>query len=361
MTTVGEDSEHPRRALVTPETITPNSVAPVPVAPVSVTPEASYPAPPERGSFDDDDLVRAVDRHLDDTATVDLIGILQAQMVMRAAEATRFADWEDQMRRLGTDEAYAAIEKTRMRFTGVIPVITPEMAALARQAAAAVVHDPASSATPPLAAGTAPASPASPSSVVARPTAPVLPIVSVDSAPVPIVPAALSNGTASNRTVSNGTPADDTLSKAAPGATTSTTSRALAIGTTGVAAALVVVAVVLAFTSESSVATAVLAVLGVIGAAWLGVVAGRLALRRGSSEATPTASIVALILGAAVGEGFVDSSTRGFSWTGYLLRAIHVQGVSGASATGVALGAALVVGFAVLVLVSRIGTAPQPE
>lgn len=89
---------------------------------------------------------------------------------------------------------------------------------------------------------------------------------------------------------------------------------------------------------------AFLITLGVPIAAWCGVFLGDLALRRapyaeaelldarGRYGSVNPAAVVLVLLGTAIGWGFVTSSTAGFGWQGYLLRAVGLGESSWAAA-----------------------------
>jgi hypothetical protein len=310
----------------------------VPIIPAPTSPPVAgdapvLPAPPERGSLDDDDLVPLVGRHTTDTATVDLIGILQAQMQLRAAEAARFAAWEEQMRLIGTSEALQELEKTRLHFTGVIPVQTSPSVV----SAAAVPVDTAI--------------------VPVRLERPAPAVVTVENLPEPGRNAHDERARQADALLLE---QDDTGPTPVRGSSVdgpSRTTRILVTALTGLAAALVVAAlVVTALVSLTGIA-ALLGALAVLAASWLGVVAGRLALRpRGSvrpSTRSRAALVLAVVVGTAVGEGLVRTSDRAFAWQGYLQRLVQVHGLFPELSLVAGLVAALVLAFAVVVLLDR--------
>lgn len=326
----------------------PDATAPAPSSPPVAAGEAVLPAPPERGSLDDDDLVPLVGRHTTDTATIDLIGILQAQMQLRAAEAARFAAWEEQMRLIGTDEALHELEKTRLHFTGVIPVQTGQ-----------TIVPPAP--RPVIDASAIPVATAIVPERLER-RAPAL--VTVDSIPE------------ADETESNGNVHEERARKAdalllaaddeAPSGertadqTSAGRTRILVAALTGLAAALVAAALVVTAIVSLTGAAAVLGAVSVLAASWLGVVAGRLALRpRGSridfhvTTRTAWALVLGLVVGTAVGEGLVRSSDAAFAWQGYLQRLVDVHGLFPELSLVAGVVAAVVVGFVVVVLVDR--------
>ncbi|ARC57038.1 hypothetical protein AS850_08115 [Frondihabitans sp. 762G35] len=306
-----------------------------------VSPSAGLPTPPERGSLDDDDLVPLVGRHTEDTATVDLIGILQAQMQLRAVEAARFAAWEEEIRRIGTDEAFEELERTRLHFTGVIPI---------QSATPLVTRDQAPTGSTLVPERIDPGAPAIPA-----------PIIPAGTVPAPDVPSGVKA-------------ADDALlesiDEAAPTAPVSRSSRPqeprvepsrlLLVALTAVALLVVVAALVLTATGAAVTAAATLAAFGVLAAAWLGIVGARLALRpRGSRASAPVtdrttwALVAGLVLGTVVGQGLVTSDAAAFTWQGYLLRIVTVHGLSTELSVALGVIAAAVVAFVAVVVVDR--------
>lgn len=340
--------------LLAPET------APEVEAPQAST-EGSIPRPPERGSLDDEDLVPLVGRHTDDTATVDLIGILQAQMHLRATEAARFADWEAQILRIGTEEALDELERTRLHFTGVIPIQTsPTVMTVAAApappvTAAHVGSAPAGSALVPervlpssveaevIPAGTAPQSP---------PTVETSPNVHVERA-----------RTADVQLLER---ADDPAPVAPLGHSTSRPGRILPTTLSILALAVVAAALFVWPFGASTTLTAVFASVGVIAAAWVGYVAARLALGRGrvgTPVATRPAPALApgLVLGTAVGWGLVRTTSDAFAWQGYLLTLVQVHGFDVETSVAAGLVAAAVVSFVVVLLARVRATAAATE
>lgn len=307
--------------------------------------EMSFPAPPERGSLDDEDLVPLVGRHTDDTATIDLIGILQAQMHLRSVEAARFSAWEEQMRRIGTDEALGELERTRLHFTGVIPV----------QMSQAVVS-----------AGSVPATGAL---VAERVDGPAPAIVRLESIP----DSATATADVENVHEQRARLADEKLlelddtasstvswSRAERTAITRSPFRIVVLALTVLAALVVGIALVLTAVGGATAAAAVLGAVAILGAAWLGLVAGRVALRtRRQGDSAPVTSrtswalVAGLVVGTALGEGLVRSAEPAFSWQGYILRLVDVQGLYPELSLVAGIVASLIVAFVVVVLVDR--------
>ncbi|KPG81540.1 hypothetical protein, partial [Frigoribacterium sp. RIT-PI-h] len=150
---VPTDASEARPASVARHSVDTSAIT-LPVLAVSVPDD--LPQPPERMTLDDEVLARLVEKRLDDTATIDLMAVVQAQLALRQVEAARFASWEDEITRVGTDEAARALEATRLRFTGVVPVVPPGAIREAR---------------PVVEAGHAPNAPLAPASDGDRPTA----------------------------------------------------------------------------------------------------------------------------------------------------------------------------------------------
>lgn len=302
-------------------------------------PAQSFPEPPERGSLDDDDLVPLVDRHTSDTATIDLIGILQAQMHLRAQEAARFAAWEEQMRLIGTDEALGELERTRLHFTGVIPI----------QTSPTIVT-----------AGAAPEATAIVPEKITRPEAPV---VTVESVPDAVENAHLQRARQADERLlelDDTVPSAVRLTRVRREATASSGTSILVVALTTLAAVIAVSAVILTAVGVGATFTATLGAVGVLAAAWIGVVAARLALRarRGATVLPETtlsawALVGGIVVATAVGEGFVVSSDPAFAWQGYLSSLLKIQGVPAVLSLTVGLVAALVIAFVAVALVGR--------
>lgn len=304
-----------------------------------------YPIAPERGSLEDEHLVPLVARHTDDTATIDLIGILQAQMQLRATEAARFAAWEEQMRRFGTPEALGEVERTRLHFTGVIPVQSASPSAAAPVAAPSPVADPA---------------PLSSSADISTPS-PAPAATSAAAFPTPSTP-----GPTASRSVPTAAPSLATSSTQASRSrdhvtsSQSDTSRILVLVVSIASLAVVAAALVVTALGTLVDTAAVLTSIGVLAGAWLGIVAGRLVQRgRGSdprsiaTSRTSWALVSGLVVGAVVGEGLVRTSSAAFSWQGYLLRLVGVDGVHAELSAVAGIVGALVIAFVIVLLVDR--------
>lgn len=303
--------------------------------------DRGFPKPPERGSLDDEDLVPLVGRHTDDTATVDLIGILQAQMQLRATEAARFADWEAEIRRIGTDEALDELERTRLHFTGVIPIHT----------------GPAILTT---------ASAPTGSALVPERVEPARDHDDAPIIPTGTAPEAVPEADAVNPHVERARLADDELleradeSGAPVAGDTPSATHGIATTSLSILAILIVVAslIVLPLGAAAGVVAALSAV-GVLAAAWLGLAVGRLALRGRSGIASPVTSrttwavVGGLVAGTAVGEGLVRTTSDAFSWQGYLLSLVQVHGFHVELSIVAGLVTACVIAFVVVVLVDR--------
>ncbi|GAA4667227.1 hypothetical protein [Frondihabitans cladoniiphilus] len=344
-----------------------------------------FPVPPERASLDDDDLVPLVARHTTDTATIDLIGILQAQLQLRAAEAASFRAWEDRMRQIGTDEALGEVEKTRLRFTGVIPVqVAPGLLSLSDLGQARASD--ASSASAPAPAVTAAPSSSSEATTDTATTDTAAAEAAAAAVPVEVLPPGthpdlhdltrpptLDDELAvldPEPVVTGDEPGDARPGVTAPTPAASTSSvpprsrsRILA-GALAVLAALVVAASLLfAFVGVPIEPTSILVAVAVLGAAWIGLVVGRVALRSRAVGAAPKSApvtprtawalVVGLVAGVAVGQGLVLSSAPAFTWQGYLARALGIHGLTFPVSAVVGVVAALVVSFVVVVVVER--------
>lgn len=302
-------------------------------------PVQSFPEPPERGSLDDDDLVPLVDRHTSDTATIDLIGILQAQMHLRAQEAARFAAWEEQMRLIGTDEALGELERTRLHFTGVIPI----------QTSPTIVT-----------AGAAPEATALVPEKITRPEAPVVTVASVPDA---VENAHLQRARQADERLlelDDTVPSAVRLTRVRAEASASSGTRILVVALTTLAAVIATSAVVLTSVGVGATFTATLGAVGVLAAAWIGVVVARRVLRarRGATvldETTLSAwtLVGGIVVATVVGEGFVVSSDPAFGWQGYLSSLLKIQSIPAVLSLTVGLIAALVIAFLAVALVGR--------
>ncbi|MGV8881173.1 MAG: cytosine permease [Rhodoglobus sp.] len=96
-------------------------------------PESTVPhAAPVRQSLADDELASLVeDPAAREGGTLGLIEQFEQQLRLREEEAQKFSEWENTMLSLGTEDAVSEVEAVRTQFTGVIPIITPAMAAAA--------------------------------------------------------------------------------------------------------------------------------------------------------------------------------------------------------------------------------------
>ncbi|ROS54482.1 hypothetical protein [Frigoribacterium sp. PhB24] len=328
----------------------------LPVLAVSVP--GDLPQPPERLTLDDEVLARLVEKRLEDTATIDLMAVVQAQLALRTVEAARFASWEDEITRVGTDEAARALEATRLRFTGVLPVVTP-----------AALREP----RPVVEAGHAPAAPVSDLDVARTSVAASTPpgVVGTSTGPEALVahPGG-SGGTPDEQAMTDNQAAADQEALVAPTASSPDAqavasapvpplrARPVALVVAATAALVVLAAVVLAFLPALAVASAVLATVavpvttGLVGLAALSSVsirpddASRVA-RRG-----PIGVVAGVVAGTVVGFGLLLSDLGPFAWQGFLVRAVGLTGLSTSVSVVVALLGAAVVAFIVAVMIT---------
>ena len=320
------------------------------VLPVFAEPvDPSLPQPPERVTLDDDVLVRMVERRLDDTATVDLMAVLQAQLVARRQEAVRFARWADEVGRIGTDEAVEALERTRLRFTGVIDVVLP----LPEPSTGAAVATAPSSrpATPEEAPSGSSAPVADPSPRVASSPAPASSPPAAASVPAAAVPAAV------EPRADVATPAAPLVrapQRVSPSLVPSSTVARVAVG----AGLLVVLAaVVLAVVDADLLASAVVATVaapvvgGLVGTGALRVVDSRRPGDAVVASRGPVAVVAAVVLAAVVGTGLLSPTASALAWEGWM-----VPGAGLAPLAGVllALVASALVAFVVVVAALRV-------
>jgi hypothetical protein len=327
---VPTDPTEPRPASVARHSVETSAIT-LPVFAPEVDP--SLPQPPDRLTLDDDVLVRMVERRLDDTATVDLMAVVQAQLQARRVEAARFASWAREMDRVGTDEAADALERTRLRFTGVIDVVlpvdldevryrTPEAAAPAP--AAAVAEAATVVAEEPLAA---PAATPAPSAAAAAAT---------PERPAPVAPAR-PTGQADRATWQG--------------------SRLL-VGGLGLAALVVLAAVVLTLVDSGLLVSSVLATVAVPVAGGLGGAAALVAVVHRPSDAErvaargPAAVVAAIVVSAVLGYGVLVTSAASLAWQGWLVRLVGFTGMTPEVAVVAAVLVAAVVAFVVAVLVT---------
>jgi hypothetical protein len=341
---VPTDAAEPRPASVARHSLDTSSIT-LPVFAEPVDP--SLPQPPERISLDDDVLVRMVERRLDDTATVDLMAVVQAQMEARRQEAAGFARWADEVGRIGTDEAAEALERTRLRFTGVIDVVLPltpvpgDEVSVARtvssEAAAPPVLDVAPAPEGPQVVEEAPAG--SPAPVT---TAAAAEVARPEPAPVP-------------SDVVAGTSAAD--APVASVAVASPSRRPLALAGLAIGLLVVVAAIVLALVAAGLLVSAVVATIAVpVAGGLVATAALRVASQRRPGDARletrgPIAVVAAVVLSAVVGLGLLAPSTPALSWQGYLLGGASPEPVVGllVGLVSAALVAVLVVASVALV------------
>lgn len=321
----------------------------LPVLAVSVPDD--LPQPPERMTLDDEVLARLVEKRLEDTATIDLMAVVQAQLALRAVEAARFASWEDEITRVGTDEAARALEATRLRFTGVLPVVTPGAIRQAR---------------PVVEAGHAPDADRDARPADATPTS--APVVVPSTGPRPL---ALDAGdSADSADAPDPRAAADQEALVAPtrsasdGQTVASAPvppllrRPLALVVAATAALIVVAAVVLAFVPALAVASAVLATVavpvatGLVGLTALASVSTRPDDATRVARRGPVGVVAGVVVGTVVGFGLLLSDLGSFAWQGFVVRAVGLTGLSTSVLVVVALLGASVVAFIVAVMIT---------
>jgi len=361
---VPNEVDEPRPASVARHSADTSAIT-LPVLPVAVDP--SLPQPPERLTLDDGDLVRLVERRLTDTAMIDLLAVVQAQLDARQVEAERFAAWEQRISRVDGDAAAEVLERTRLRFTGVIPVQRPADAAqespVAPAAAALVPGAPAS----PESSAPAPSSdgPAASTddddleeSADARPSevheADVQEVgVHAADAVVPAkspVPSDASTASTASTTDASTASTTDVATAARPRAPRAALlTRPLVLGALGVAALVVLVAVVLVLVAPTGLASALLATLAVPAVAGLAAVGALVSVAAAPADVVrvrargPLAVVLGVVLATALGLGVLLPDTGALAWQGWLLRAFG----AGQLATGLAFLAAVLVAAAV--------------
>ncbi len=97
------------------------------------TPEpvgAALPPPPERRSLSDDELLAVADPASSDQGTAALLDLVEQQLALRADEAQRLAEWEQQVREVAGPEAEPLVAEVRSQFTGVIPIVGAAVASV---------------------------------------------------------------------------------------------------------------------------------------------------------------------------------------------------------------------------------------
>lgn len=318
----------------------------LPVLAVSVPDD--LPQPPERMTLDDEVLARLVEKRLDDTATIDLMAVVQAQLALREVEAARFASWEDEITRVGTDEAARALEATRLRFTGVLPVVTPGAIRQAR---------------PVVEAGHAPDADRDARPADATPTS--APVVVPSTGPRPL---ALDAGDSADAPDARAAADQEALvaptRSASDGQTVASASvppllrRPLALVVAATAALIVVAAVVLAFVPALAVASAVLATVavpvatGLVGLTALASVSTRPDDATRVARRGPVGVVAGVVVGTVVGFGLLLSDLGSFAWQGFVVRAVGLTGLSTSVSVVVALLGASVVAFIVAVMIT---------
>ncbi|WP_209560751.1 hypothetical protein [Frigoribacterium sp. PvP032] len=353
---VPTDPTEPRPASVARHSVETSAIT-LPVFAPDVDP--SLPQPPDRLTLDDDVLVRMVERRLDDTATVDLMAVVQAQLQARRVEAARFASWAREMDRVGTDEAADALERTRLRFTGVIDVVLPLDLDDVGGASSEAPQDRASgeassgSVVPPSdasaevaqdgasASATASEPVAEPASVAAPAAHPAAPA----PAPAP-APAAVE-------------PARPTAQGERP---VRPASRLLVVVGLVLAGLVVLAAVVLTLVAPALLASAVLATVAVPVAGGLGAAAALLAVVHGPTDAErvavrgPVAVVAGIVVSAALGYGVLVTVPASLAWQGWLVRLVGFTGMT----PGVAVVAAVLVAAAAAFVVAVLTTGLRP-
>ncbi|MFJ2353994.1 hypothetical protein [Frigoribacterium sp. NPDC087798] len=315
----------------------------LPVLAVSVPDD--LPQPPERMTLDDEVLARLVEKRLEDTATIDLMAVVQAQLALREVEAARFASWEDEITRVGTDEAARALEATRLRFTGVLPVVTPGAIRQARPVVEAG-HAPDADRDARPADATPTSAPVVVPSTGPRPLA-------LDSADAPDARAAADQEAlvAPTRSASDG---QTVASASVP----PLLRRPLALVVAATAALIVVAAVVLAFVPALAVASAVLATVavpvatGLVGLTALASVSTRPDDATRVARRGPVGVVAGVVVGTVVGFGLLLSDLGSFAWQGFVVRAVGLTGLSTSVSVVVALLGASVVAFIVAVMIT---------
>jgi purine-cytosine permease-like protein len=89
-------------------------------------PATPQPQIPQRRSLQDDDLVRKIgDESANGGDTLSAIEQLESELQLRQDEAKQFGEWESATLAVGTPEALETVERVRLSFTGVIPILVP--------------------------------------------------------------------------------------------------------------------------------------------------------------------------------------------------------------------------------------------
>ena len=323
----------------------------LPVLAVSVPDD--LPQPPERMTLDDEVLARLVEKRFEDTATIDLMAVVQAQLALREVEAARFASWEDEITRVGTDEAARALEATRLRFTGVVPVVAPGAIREARPVVEAG-HAPHVPLTPGSDGDRAAASAPTSSPVVVTSTGPQgLGVDAASPTEVPDEQAAADQEALVAPTTSAPAPPAVASAPVPP-----LLRRPLALVVAATAALVVVAAVVLAFVPALAVASAVLATVavpvatGLVGLTALASVSTRPDDATRVARRGPIGVVAGVVVGTVLGFGLLLSDLGSFAWQGFLVRAVGLTGLSTSVSVVVALLGAAVVAFIVAVMIT---------
>jgi len=339
---VPNEVDEPRPASVARHSADTSAIT-LPVLPVEVDP--SLPQPPERLTLDDGDLVRLVERRLTDTAMIDLLAVVQAQLDARQVEAERFAAWEQKISRVDGDAAAEVLERTRLRFTGVIPVQRP---------ADAAQESPVAPAEAPPVPG-APAESTAPAPSDDRPTA----SADADADDYDLegsVDTGSSDRHEADAVVPAGVPApsDASTLDVAPAARpraprAALLTRPLVLGALGLAALVLLAAVVLVLAAPTGLASALLATLAVPAVAGLAAVGALVSVAAAPADVErvrargPLAVVLGVVLATALGLGVLLPDAGALAWQGWLLRAFG----AGQLATGLAFLAAVLVAAAV--------------
>ena len=357
---VPTDPDEPRPASVDRHSVDTSAIT-LPVFAPEVDP--SLPQPPERVTLDDDDLVRMVERRLDDTATVDLMAVVQAQLQARRVEAARFASWAREMDRVGTDEAADALERTRLRFTGVIDVVLPLDLDLDRDLDLDDEGEsPASAPSSDQEARVA--APARVPAALVEPPAPEDGVLAdAVSRPVPVQAdgtAVESPARAETTDVVPGSPVRPVASESAPRRREAPAAgrlpRRLVLAGLAVAVLVVLAAVVLTLVDSALLVSAVLATVavpvagGLGGAAALSAVAHRPADLERIASRGPAAVVAGVVVAAVLGYGVLVTTASSLAWQGWLVRLVGFTGMTPEVAVVAALLVAAVAAFVVAVL-----------